>query len=89
MTRSRMYLKTVDHHNLQCIFINFVSGYYESFMKKLQQDYSGSEPITGLMLIYLKHIVHVVEVSMYGHFDYMYIFSTALQNNFFFQLFFL
>ncbi|XP_059141577.1 testis-expressed protein 47-like [Physella acuta] len=42
---------------------NTIGSYYESFMKKLQQDYSGSEPITGLMLIYLKHIVHVVETS--------------------------
>ena len=37
-------------------------AHYEGFMKKLQNDFPGSEPITGLMLIYMKHIVHVVEV---------------------------
>ncbi|XP_005094904.2 testis-expressed protein 47 [Aplysia californica] len=38
-------------------------SHYEQLMKKLQNDFPGSEPITGLMLIYLKHIVHVVETS--------------------------
>jgi len=42
---------------------NAVGAHYEGFMKKLQNDFPGSEPITGLMLIYMKHIVHVVETS--------------------------
>jgi len=42
---------------------NAVGGHSEQLMKKLQNDYPGSEPITGLMLIYMKHIVHVVETS--------------------------
>jgi len=42
---------------------NAVGGHYEQLTKKLQNDYPGSEPITGLMLIYMKHIVHVIETS--------------------------
>nr|KAI8731579.1 testis-expressed protein 47 [Biomphalaria glabrata] len=37
--------------------------YYDTFIKKLQTDFPGSEAITGLMLIYPKHVVHVVETS--------------------------
>ncbi|GFR93574.1 hypothetical protein ElyMa_002646800 [Elysia marginata] len=40
-----------------------VGNHYEQLMKRLGTDYPGSEPITGLMLIYHKHIVHVVETS--------------------------
>lgn len=40
-----------------------VGNHYEQLMKKLAGDFPGSEPITGLMLIYLKHIVHIVETS--------------------------
>ncbi|CAL1528829.1 unnamed protein product [Lymnaea stagnalis] len=46
---------TVDRHAL--------GNYYEALMKKLQVDFQTSEPITGLMLIYLKHVVHVIETS--------------------------
>merc|ERR1712154_289100 len=42
---------------------NALGGYYENLTKKLQTDFPGSEPITGLMLIYMKHVVHVVESS--------------------------
>ncbi|KAK0051167.1 testis-expressed protein 47 [Biomphalaria pfeifferi] len=37
--------------------------YYDTFIKKLQTDFPGSEAITGLMLIYPKHVVHVIETS--------------------------
>ncbi|GFO02523.1 hypothetical protein PoB_002902800 [Plakobranchus ocellatus] len=40
-----------------------IGNHYDQLVKKLAADYPGSEPITGLMLIYLKHIVHVVETS--------------------------
>ncbi|KAH9519803.1 hypothetical protein Btru_070942 [Bulinus truncatus] len=42
---------------------NALGNYYDSVVKKLQTDYPGSEAITGLMLIYLKYVVHVVETS--------------------------
>ncbi|CAG5117651.1 unnamed protein product, partial [Candidula unifasciata] len=40
-----------------------LGNYYDQLMKKLQADYPSSEPISGLMLIFLKHIAHVVETS--------------------------
>ncbi|BFZ17196.1 hypothetical protein BsWGS_20235 [Bradybaena similaris] len=40
-----------------------LGNYYDQLIKKLQNDYPASEPISGLMLIYLKHIVHVIETS--------------------------
>ncbi|XP_041364764.1 testis-expressed protein 47-like isoform X2 [Gigantopelta aegis] len=39
-----------------------VADYYEKHIKKLQEDFQ-SEQITGLMLTYLKYIVHAVESS--------------------------
>ncbi|XP_041362431.1 testis-expressed protein 47-like [Gigantopelta aegis] len=39
-----------------------VGHHYEKYIKKLQEDFQ-SEPTTGLMLIYMKYIVHVVESS--------------------------
>ncbi|XP_064601010.1 testis-expressed protein 47-like [Liolophura sinensis] len=41
---------------------NSVGNHYEKLFKHLQNMYQ-SEPITGLLLIYHKHIVHVVETS--------------------------
>ncbi|KAK7112772.1 testis-expressed protein 47-like isoform X2 [Littorina saxatilis] len=39
-----------------------VGNRFDSFLKRMKNDYQ-TEPITGLMLIYMKHIVHVMECS--------------------------
>ncbi|XP_025103109.1 testis-expressed protein 47-like isoform X3 [Pomacea canaliculata] len=39
-----------------------VGNYYELFIKRLKNDFQ-TEPITGLMLIYMKYVVHVMESS--------------------------
>ena len=40
-----------------------LSDHYEKYIKKLQEDFQ-SEQTTGLMLIYRKYIVHVIEVCI-------------------------
>jgi len=39
-----------------------VGQYYDHFLKQMRSEMQ-TEPITGLMLIYLKHVVHVLECS--------------------------
>lgn len=41
---------------------NEVGNHYDKLLKNLQNVHQ-SEPITGLLLIYLKHLVHVIETS--------------------------
>ncbi|XP_052820173.1 testis-expressed protein 47-like isoform X2 [Mya arenaria] len=40
-----------------------VGNHYEHLLKNLQNNFQHSEPMTGLLLVYLKHIVHVLETS--------------------------
>ncbi|XP_021348718.1 uncharacterized protein C7orf62-like isoform X2 [Mizuhopecten yessoensis] len=40
-----------------------IGSHYERFFKNLQNVQQSSEVITGLLLVYLKHIVHIVETS--------------------------
>jgi len=39
-----------------------VGNHFDAFLKRMRNDFQ-TEPITGLMLIYMKHIVHVMECS--------------------------
>lgn len=39
-----------------------IGNYYERLLKNLQNNFV-TEPVTGLLLVYLKHLVHVVEAS--------------------------
>ncbi|XP_076442323.1 testis-expressed protein 47-like [Babylonia areolata] len=41
---------------------NDVGNHFDAFLKTLKNDLQ-TEPITGLMLIYMKHIVHVMECA--------------------------
>ncbi|XP_053386548.1 testis-expressed protein 47-like isoform X3 [Mercenaria mercenaria] len=40
-----------------------VGMHHDRLIKNLQNNYQHAEPITGLLLVYLKHLVHVVETS--------------------------
>ncbi|XP_069124645.1 testis-expressed protein 47-like isoform X2 [Argopecten irradians] len=40
-----------------------VGNHYERFFKNLQNVHQSSEVVTGLLLVYLKHVVHIVETS--------------------------
>ncbi|KAL4240688.1 hypothetical protein ACF0H5_001480 [Mactra antiquata] len=40
-----------------------IGNHHERLIKNLQNNFQHAEPITGLLLVYLKHLVHVVETS--------------------------
>ncbi|XP_033734483.1 testis-expressed protein 47-like isoform X4 [Pecten maximus] len=40
-----------------------IGNHYERFFKNLQNVHQSSEVVTGLLLVYLKHVVHIVETS--------------------------
>ncbi|XP_060063478.1 testis-expressed protein 47-like [Ylistrum balloti] len=40
-----------------------IGNHYERFFKNLQNVHQSSEVVTGLLLVYMKHIVHIVETS--------------------------
>ena len=42
-----------------------VADLFDMFIKHLRSDFQ-TEPVTGLMLIYMKHIVHVLEVGLFS-----------------------
>lgn len=55
----------------------YILDYHEQLLKNLQNT-NQTEPITGLLLVYMKHLVHVMEVSM-SH-DYSFLFFPVCLN---------
>lgn len=42
---------------------NEVGNHYERLLKNLMNNFQHSEPMTGLLLVYMKHLIHVIEAS--------------------------